>query len=261
MSVVRRGLGWAVLFVLAASTPLLAGNSYNWPQFTHEAGEFIARPAHWQGRDWLRLGLLTAGTVAVMQVDQPVRDAVLRDHGRYYRSVPVEAGRIWGEWYTPPVIAGAFGLHGWLADNRTSGKIGFEMVQAVVYAEAITQTLKIVLGRSRPYENKGAFDFHPFRLSGVGFHSLPGGHNTNGWAMSTIISRNTHSRALKILAYVPAVLTLASRVYQDKHWTSDDLSGAVIGIVVGSWVVNLHEKKDSAMSVSAVYPLTFTFTF
>ena len=161
----------------------------------------------------------------------------------------------------PPVIAGAFGLHGWLGHNASSRKIGFEMVQASVYSEAVTQALKIVFGRARPYENKGAFYFHPLNISDFGFHSLPGGHNTNGWAMSTVLSRNAHTNALKILAYVPATLTFISRVYQDQHWTSDDFLGATIGFLVGTWVVDLHEKKESAANVSAVYPLTVTIRF
>ena len=196
-----------------------------------------------------------------MQVDQPVRNAVLRGERRYYRSVPIEAGRVWGEWYTPPVLVGAFGLHGLLAHNASSKKIGFELVQAVVYSEAITQTLKIVVGRARPYENEGAFSFHPFVISGIGIHSLPGGHNTEGWAMSVVLARNAHSNALKILAFTPAALTFVSRIYQDQHWTSDDFLGAAIGFMVGSWVVNHHEKKESGVVVSAIYPLTLSFRF
>jgi len=252
-------LSFLLLFI--CEFPLFAQNRYNISQFTHETLDFVKQPGKWRGNDWLKLGAITAGTALLMSVDQPIRDAVLRDQGRYYHSVPVEVGRIWGEWYTPPVIAGAFGLHGWLAHNATSKKIGFEMVQASLYSEAITQSLKIVLGRARPFEEKGAFNFHPFNISDFGFHSLPGGHNTNGWAMSTVLSRNAHSRALKILAYVPAALTFVSRVYQDQHWTSDDFLGAAIGILVGTWVVDLHEKKESAVSVSAVYPLTVTISF
>jgi membrane-associated phospholipid phosphatase len=251
----------ALFLILICESLLLAQNQYNISQFTHETADFVKQPGKWQGNDWLRLGLITAGSILVMQVDQSVRDAVLRDQGRYYHSVPIEAGRMWGEWYTPPIVAGAFGLHGWLGHNATSRKIGFEMVQASVYSEAVTQTLKIVFGRARPYENKGAFSFHPFNISDFGFHSLPGGHNTNGWAMSTVLSRNAHSSALKILAYVPAVLTFVSRVYQDQHWTSDDFLGATIGYVVASWVVDLHEKKESTVAVSAIYPFTVSIKF
>ena len=150
---------------------------------------------------------MTVSTVLLMEVDEPIRDAILRGKNRYYYSVPVVAGRLWGEWYTPAVLVGAFGLHGWLAHNASSKKIGFELVQAVTYAEIVTQTLKIAIGRARPYENKGAFYFRPFNISDIGFHSLPGGHSTNGWAISTVLSKNAHSTVLKILAYLPASVT------------------------------------------------------
>jgi hypothetical protein len=240
---------------------LLAQNQYNISQFTHESLDFVKQPGRWHGQDWFKLGLITAGTVSIMQLDKPVREAVLRDKKKYYHSVPIEAGRIWGEWYTPPAVAGAFALHAWLKHNASSKKIAFEMVQASVYSEALTQALKIAFGRARPYENRGPFSFHPFELSGIGFQSLPGGHNTNGWAMSTVLSRNAHSNVLKILAYLPATLTFVSRAYQDQHWSSDDFLGASIGYFVGSWVVHLHEKKESAVEVSALYPLTVSIRF
>lgn len=261
LSTVRHKIFLSLLLALICESSLLAQNQYNISQFTHESLDFIRQPGRWRGNDWLRLGLITAGTALVMQIDQPMRDVVLRDQGRHYYSVPIEAGRMWGEWYTTPVIAGAFGLHGWLAHSASSKKIGFELLQAVVYSEALTTSLKFLIGRARPYRNKGAFSFHPFQFSDIGFHSLPGGHSTEGWAMSTVLSRNAHSNVLKILAYVPAAFTSASRVYQDKHWTSDCALGATIGFLVGSWVVNLHEKKESAVSVSAVYPFTICISF
>jgi hypothetical protein len=250
-----------LFLILTSGSPLTAQNQYNISQFTHETLDFVKQPGKWRGNDWLKLGAIVMGTAFVMQVDQPIRDAVIGSKERYYHSVPIEIGRIWGEWYTPPFIAGAFGLHGWLGQNASSSKISFELVQASVYSEAVTQVLKIVFGRSRPHENRGAFYFHPLNITDYSFHSLPGGHNTNGWAMSTVLSRNAHETTLKILAYVPAALTFVSRVFQDQHWTSADFLGATIGCLVGSWVVDLHEQKESAVNVSAIYPFTISFKF
>jgi membrane-associated phospholipid phosphatase len=238
-----------------------AQNHYNISRFTHETGDFFKQPGKWQGNDWLKFGLVTSGTILIMQVDRPIRDIVLRNNKSYYRSIPIEAGRVWGEWYAPPIIVGGFALHGWLAHNTSSRKVSFEILQAVLYSESITGVLKFAFGRARPYENKGAFSFHPFLFKKVGFQSLPGGHSTEGWAMSTVLSRNAHSTALKIIAYAPAALTFVSRIYQDQHWTYDDFLGAAIGSVVGSWVVDIHEKKASAVNVSAIYPFTLSISF
>jgi membrane-associated phospholipid phosphatase len=251
----------AFLFIFICESSLFAQNHYNINQFKHETGDFIKQPGKWRGNDWLKFGLITTGTVLIMQADQPIRKAVLRANRKYYYSVPIEAGRIWGEWYTPPVVVTGFGLYGWLVKNRDSKKISFEILQAVLYSESITGVLKIVFGRARPFQNQGAFSFHPFSFKDFGFQSLPGGHNTEGWAMSTVLSRNAHSRVLKALAYAPAALTFISRIYQDQHWTSDDFLGAAIGCVVGNWVVDTHEKKESAVNVSAIYPFTISIRF
>ncbi len=257
----RRRILLSFFIILICESSLLAQNRYNISQFTHETLDFFKQPGKWQGNDWLKFGEVITTTVLVMEMDEPVRDAILRGERRYFYSAPVVAGRIWGEWYTPAVLVGGFGLHGWLAHNASSRKITFELVQAVFYAEIITQTLKIAVGRARPYQDKGAFDFHPFNVSDIGFHSLPGGHSTNGWAISTVLSRNAHSPVLKILAYLPAAVTFVSRLYQDQHWISDDFSGAAIGVLAGSWVVSRHEKKESAVSVTSIYPFTVTIRF
>ena len=64
------------------------------------------------------------------------------------------------------------------------------------------------------------------------------------------MSRHAHSTGLKILAYIPAAFTLFSRIYQDKHWVSDELIGAAVGYFVGNWVVDLHEAKRHRINVA-----------
>jgi membrane-associated phospholipid phosphatase len=251
----------AIILTLICESFLLAENRFDISQFGHETVDFVKQPTAWHGNDWLKLGVIVGSTALVMQIDQPIRDAVPRNHGKYYHSVPIETGRIWGEWYTPAILVTTFGLHGLLAHNASSKKIGFELVQAVAFSEGITQTLKIAVSRARPYRDEGAFSYHQFSLSNDDFHSLPSGHNADGWAVSTVLSRNAPSRVLKILVYAPAALTFVSRIYQDQHWTSDAFLGATIGYVVGSWVVNHHEKKEAAVTVSSVYPFAVRIRF
>jgi membrane-associated phospholipid phosphatase len=143
-----------------------------------------------------------------------------------------------------------------LADNRSTGKVGFEIAQAALYSGGITSILKFALGRARPYTDEGSTKYQPFTLWDDGFHSFPSGHTTLAFALSTVLSRNADSRVLKVLAFVPAAMTAFSRVYQDYHWTSDCLVSAVIGYVVATWVVDLHESKEMPVHLAGVYPLT-----
>jgi membrane-associated phospholipid phosphatase len=192
-----------------------------------------------------------------MQIDQPIRDAMMKDRS-YYNSVPINIGKYWGETYTTAIIAGAFGLHGLLNENSSTKKVGFEIAQAALYSGGITSILKFTLGRARPYTNEGSTKYQPFTIWDDGFHSFPSGHTTLAFALSTVLSRNAGSRVLKVLAFVPAAMTAFSRLYQDYHWTSDCFVSAIIGYVVAAWVVDLHESKEPPVHLSGIYPLTIS---
>jgi membrane-associated phospholipid phosphatase len=203
--------------------------------------------------------LIAGGTFAAMQADEPVRTIVLRN-GSYDKSTLVEFGRIWGESYVTPTLAIGLTLGGWVTDNTTAKKIGFEIGQSAIYAVVITQVLSKSVGRARPYQELGNASYQPFTLRGEDFHSLPGGHTTAAFVLSTVLARNVSSPYVKALLYVPAVITLGARVYEDHHWVSDDLLGAAIGYVVSTWVVDQHEQQPGRVELSSIYPLTISIS-
>ena len=230
-----------------------AQNKYDFNQFWNESLTFAQQPFHWEGNDWLKLGVGTATVLAVTQIDQPIKDAALRNQSEI-NSFPVKAGKFYGEIYPAAIVAGGFGLYGYLADNQSSKKIAFETVQTVLYAGAITTFLKIVIGRARPFTDKGIATFRPFLPFNDDFHSFPSGHATLAFSLSTVLANNVDPDWLKILIYIPAVVTCGSRIYQNAHWTSDVLAGAAIGYFVGKWVSNTHEKNEPSR-------VTFDFPF
>lgn len=226
---------------------------YNIAQFFHESFLFIKQPLVWDKRDWINVGIMTGATLALMPFDQQWRDATQGEQ-RYYHSFPVEAGRMYGEWYSIGAITLGFGLYGWVAKDTAARKISIELLQAGIFAETITGILKVSLGRARPRSGENAFTYHPFSLFDDNFHSLPSGHTTSAFAISTIMSRHAKSTFLKIAAYLPAGLTMFSRIYQNNHWLSDEIIAGVTGYFVGHWVVDLHEGKRHKINVVAFNP-------
>jgi membrane-associated phospholipid phosphatase len=251
----RRKFWLTVSIVVACQSALHAQNKYDFPQFGAESQIFFTQPLRWKGTDWLKFGLTGAATILAMAADQPIRDGVLRDQ-RYYNSAPIEAGRVWGEVYMPIALFTGFAIHSLVEDDIGTRKIGYEIGQASLYAAAITYTMKFAFGRARPYTGEGAGSYHPFTISDDDYHSLSSGHATVAFTLSTVISRNVHPLWLKILVYLPAVLTPVSRIYQDQHWVSDNLLGAAVGFFVATWVVDLHEQQESRIGLSSPYPLT-----
>lgn len=221
-----------------------AQNKYDFSRFWNESLTFAQQPFHWEGNDWLKLGIGTATVLAATQIDQPIKDAALRNQSQI-NSFPVKAGKFYGEIYPAAIVTGGFGLYGYLANNQTSKKIAFETVQTVLYAGTIITFLKIAIGRVRPFTDKGIATFKPFVFFNDDYHSFPSGHATLAFSLSTVLANNVDAAWLKILIYVPAVVTCYSRVYQNMHWTTDVLAGAAIGYFVGTWVTNSHQKDQT----------------
>jgi membrane-associated phospholipid phosphatase len=231
---------------------------YTFPQFGRETVNFIKSPGKWDGGDWIRAGVIGAGTVLLMEtVDKPIRTFAL-DHPGNSKSVPIQFGRIWGEIYSPIIFFGAYATYSLLANDIGARKIGYEIGQASIYAGVINYVLKVAIGRARPYLNEGPTTFRPFHsLFTEPYHSNPSGHATVAFVISTILSRNAKPVWLKVLAYVPAALTLVSRVYQDQHWTSDEFLGAAFGYFIATWVVDQHENNlKSPIDISPGFPLS-----
>ena len=233
-------------------------HKYNFSEFGHETWSFIKQPGRWDGGDWIRLGAIGAASFVLMEeADQPIRDAVHRDH-RYVKSAVIEGGRMYGDVYTPVFLFTGFALTSWIADDHGTWKVAYEIAQSTLYAGGANFIVKTVVGRARPYDEEGAKKFTPFKgiLVNTAHQSFPGGHTVVAFALSTVFSRNVDPVWLKGLAYVPAAVTFVARVYQDHHWTSDDFAGAAVGYFVATWVVDQHEQSESRLRVSSVFPLT-----
>jgi membrane-associated phospholipid phosphatase len=245
-----------------ASRDTVLGNKYNLSQFGHESVDFLIQPTKWDGSDWLKFGAIAGATFLAMQVDQPIRDAVLKDRS-YLESTAIKSGKMWANIYPPVLLFGGFAIHSWLTDDIGSRKIAYEIAQALLLAGAVDKLLAIAIGRSRPYVNEGPRSYHPFYTLSpfkLDYESLPGGHCVIAFALSTVLSRNVKPVWLKVLVYAPSVLTFVSRVYQDMHWTSDNLFGVALGYFTATWVVDLHERNESRLHVSSIFPLTISVT-
>ncbi len=246
-------------------------NKYNFTQFAQETWGFIKQPVKWDGGDWLRLGLLGAGTFLVMQTDNPIRNFVNNDkrYGldkRFAKSYPIEFGNMWGELYFTEILFGGFTVYALYSGDKTSHKIAFEIAQATFYTFLVNGSLKYVIGRARPYLEVGNQTYVPFsRYDNPDHQSLPGGHTGITMALTTVLSRNAKPLWLKILAYVPAGLSVISRVYLDRHWASDVFFGGAIGYLIATWVVDQHEKpvendtKKSQIGIRGINIQPFLF--
>lgn len=99
---------------------------------------------------------------------------------------------------------------------------------------AVAQTMKRTVNEERP---------------DGGRHSFPSGHTASAFMAATILSKEYghYSPWVSIGAYSMATTTGLMRMLNNRHWMSDVLSGAGIGIVsaeLGYWITDLIFKDE-----------------
>lgn len=109
---------------------------------------------------------------------------------------------------------------------RDTGKL---MFFSLVGASAVTAGLKYAVNRERPDGEE-----HD-RLNS----SFPSGHATGAFAMASVAGAKYSS--LRIPVYLLASTVALSRVYLGRHYPTDVLAGAGIGLCTG-WLVIKNER-------------------
>ncbi|MBL7997365.1 MAG: phosphatase PAP2 family protein [Candidatus Kapabacteria bacterium] len=125
---------------------------------------------------------------------------------------------------------------------RTTGRLAFE---SLLVSGVITTSLKYVLGRARPFLDEGQGSFTPFPgLRNDSRFSLPSGHTTVAFTLSTVLAKRINNTYASIGLYSAAGLTGLARMYYDKHWLTDVLAGAAVGYLSATWILNIHESNS-----------------
>jgi membrane-associated phospholipid phosphatase len=106
----------------------------------------------------------------------------------------------------------------------------------VLLAGVTTSGAKLAIGRPRPEQSLDADEFRPFS----GQVSMPSGHATVAFALSTSLADEIHRPWASVGLYGLASAVAWSRINDNKHWLTDVTAGAVLGVtsaklVSGRW--------------------------
>jgi len=175
---------------------------------------------------WYHLGA-GLGVIALSTVlDEPIRDELQASRTPGEDDVAA-VFRQMGE----PEIYGTIGLGtiavGLLAGDDEVARAGKRISAGLLVAGVSTNVLKWIVGRSRPSFSQSAYRFE--LLSGR--QSWPSGHTTMAFALATGVSDEVRSTAVSVGLYAAAALTAWSRQNDNKHWLSDNLGGAALGVL------------------------------
>jgi hypothetical protein len=145
---------------------------------------------------------------------------------------PFSAGQVIGGAATQ--LAGAFATYsiGRMTGSPKVASIGADLVRAQFVSQAITQTIKFSVGRTRP--------------DGTSL-SFPSGHSASAFATAAVLQRHLGWKA-GIPAYGVAAYVAASRIQVQRHYLSDVAFGAAIGMIAGRTVT--IGRGDARFAVS-----------
>jgi hypothetical protein len=134
-----------------------------------------------------------------------------------------KAGEILGQLPTllgSATIVYAFGR---IKDQPKVSHVGMDLIQSIAMAEVLVQSVKYATRRERP------------DLSGR--NSFPSGHAADTFAFATALERHLGWR-YAAPAYAFASYVAISRMPANRHWFSDVMFGAAVGIISGRTVTS-----------------------
>jgi membrane-associated phospholipid phosphatase len=146
-----------------------------------------------------------------------------------------KAGEILGELGTLLGSASAVYAVGRLRDQPRVSHVGMDLIQSLAISEGLTQTLKYTTRRERPD--------HSSR------NSFPSGHAADTFAFATALERHLGWRYAGP-AYAFASYVALSRMPANRHWLSDAVFGAAVGIIAGRTVTSQEANP---------YPVAVTY--
>src|SRR5215831_3018189 len=193
--------------------------------FLNDQKDIWTSPFHVKRGDVEWLAPIGAGAAALFAVDHQVSNAAKNDTAlRTPSNVIGDIGS-----YAPYAIPGAMWFLGAVNHNPHTLEAGRFGTEAELDTEVVVQVLKFVTNRTRPNLADN--------------HSFPSGHAASAFALAAVMSSEYHDKPLVVLgSYGFATAVSLARVGGLNHFPSDVLVGAVIGELIGRYVVHHHAQ-------------------
>jgi hypothetical protein len=203
----------------------------------------FSSPARFNNTDWIKTGGVLLTTAAFMSFDKDIRKEFSRNHNDTKDKI-ADVGNAYGNLIFPVIIGGGIYSYGLFNKDEYVRETGRMIFEAIAFSGIITDVTKVIAGRSRPYTERGPYFYNMFTFN-EGSLSFPSGHATVAFALSSVLSNRIKNTYVSIGLYSVSTLTALSRIYSDKHWTSDVIFASAIGYFVGDFVSSDKKNKNS----------------
>jgi membrane-associated phospholipid phosphatase len=215
----------------------------------------VSRPAHWKGKDFVRLGIVVGTAGGLMGLDYEVKQLFARNQTNFWSSV---TGQIepFGNAYSPYLVGGMY-LTGVITHNRKLEHTSLMTAKSLLISTLIYTFAKSVVRRGRPTYYDDPFVYNaPFSMDK--YHtSFPSGHMLTVTSVATALAEAYGEKHPWVpwVTYSVAILTGTTRLYQDRHWGSDVWLGASLGYFVTKGIFKRHRALERKKAMAAMAAL------
>jgi membrane-associated phospholipid phosphatase len=201
-------------------------------------------------RDVAILEAFAIATVAIAPLDTRLAQRLQNPTVQENRSMHDVA--VFVETVTDPgafIIGTGMYAYGRIAKKQRTADLGLHGTEALLIGAQLGNLMKSVVGRARPYVDVNRpHDYQAFRgfHGGSDYRSFPSGHTIAAFAVASTVTSETKRWWPKTfwvigpVMYGGAALVGWSRMFDNKHWASDVITGAAIGTFAGLKVVTWH---------------------
>ncbi len=213
--------------------------------YLDDAKDVAIAPLRWNKNQWLGFAAFAGGTALIYTQDDEIRDFFQGNRTETKDKLTKYVFDPLGSWYLVPIV-GSLYLYGLTAKNQEAETAALLTGKAVIISGAYVFMFKQVFQRKRPTQGEhpdpgywgGPFD-------GFQYNSFPSRHATLAFAAATSISAYYKDKLwVGVISYSLATMVGISRIYDDEHWASDVVAGAVLGYAIGKLVVNKQRKQS-----------------
>jgi membrane-associated phospholipid phosphatase len=154
------------------------------------------------------------------------------------------AGDVAGDAWVDLGASGVTWLAGTLAGSDAAARAGRRALEATVASTAVVAVLKMGFGRARPSLSSDPRNFDPGTFDRERF-SFPSGHTAHAFAIAAGLDHVLDGPWVPWIAYPLATGVGASRVVGRRHWVTDVVAGAGVGILTARVLDRLYGGTGS----------------
>jgi len=230
--------------------------------YIQDSKDLLISPCGWGKKDIFKAAAFTGVSALLYVFDENIHD--------FFQNNKTSALNKLSKFVFEPIGSGLYPIIGFgslyfysIAFSKEN-TVDFALLAAKTFiiSGLMAQLIKPVFGRHRP-DNDNLPKHSIFDPVSLNYSSYVSGHTTIAFSMATLIAMEYKDKPLvPILSYTMASLAGLSRIYDNKHWATDVLGGAVLGYTVARFMYKRNRKLQirpmagpSYKGLSVVIPL------